>query len=121
MKSPSLAAFCAAFVLVSCAAPGPRAIPHPLGIDPHAHGMYALDHFGPGETPAVTLYGCSGETVSWQLTNLANGQVIQRSNQYVPSGHSWTVQFGHLPPGSYFVTFALHGSQIASARFLVSG
>lgn len=120
MRVPLFAALCAAFAFAGCAT-GPVAIPHPLGIEPHAHGMRPLDHFGPGETPAVTLYGCSGETVSWTLTNLANGQVIKKNNQYVPASHYWTVHFGVLAPGSYFVTFALHGSQIASCRFLVSG
>jgi hypothetical protein len=96
-------------------------IPHPYGINPHLHGMHALDHFGPGETPAVTLYGCSGEVVSWTLTNLATGQLVQKNNQYVPVGNHWTVPFPGLAPGSYHVSFALHGSEIASARFLKSG
>ncbi len=120
MRVPVIVALGAVLAFAGCAS-GPMVIPHPYGIEPHLHGMHALDHFGPGETPAVTLYGCSGETVSWVLTNLATGQEVRKGNQYMPVGHHWTVPFPNLPPASYYVVFAVHGSQIASARFLVSG
>jgi endonuclease YncB( thermonuclease family) len=80
----------------------------------------SVDHFGPGDTPAVYVYGYGGETVTVEIYDLTTGKLVKTSTDYISQGMANYRWYPDFPAGSYKAVLSVGGVEVASALFKVS-
>lgn len=78
------------------------------------------DSFGPGDSPAVYIYGYGGENVTLKIFSLSTGHVVERRTSYLQKGHGIWWTFPDLSAGSYKAEVSTAGIVRESTVFSVT-
>jgi hypothetical protein len=78
-----------------------------------------VDQFSSGETPAIVVTGCSGQTITVRVYNVFSGQVINEVTGHITQDKAQWWPLTDLPNGSYQVGLLIGGNTVSAANFNV--
>lgn len=114
-----LALLLAIMILSSCAtAP---TVPVRPTVYTHAVGdSTPKDHFGPGKTVQITVYGYQGNTATFYIRDLFTGQIVYKRTECIPNeSNGLTLTIDTLPSGAYSASVNIDGDDVGFWNFSV--